>query len=296
MLAISRNMVKPSHCPQYTRSILIPYSSRIFVVCIHCRAIAVRVTPYTTSSMPLAPDILLIQHLMLSIFVVPQTKTEFLHLSVIVGGVKLGLGDFIFYSVLVGKASSYGDWNTTFACFIAILIKVISSKTDVDEGMVNETVVNLILNPNKSYFHPFENILMDSEVENGLEYLFSMESVGIPSNNNDDICNYDAEMGLCLTLIMLAIFKKALPALPISIAFGLFFYFTTSFLVVPFTEELTIGQQRLFYFIFALPIEKWRKLKFKKVLKEIHQEYILEYKNFTEISKEILKEHYCFGS
>lgn len=44
--------------------------------------------------------------------------------------------------------------------------------------------------------------------------------------------------GLGLTLLLLAVHQKALPALPISIALGMLVYCVTSFLVTPMVEML----------------------------------------------------------
>ena len=35
-------------------------------------------------------------------------------------GPQLGLGDFVFYSVLMGKAATYGDYNIILGCYVGI--------------------------------------------------------------------------------------------------------------------------------------------------------------------------------
>eukprot|EP00891_Asterochloris_glomerata_P002404 jgi/Astpho2/2404/e_gw1.00044.70.1_t len=86
--------------------------------------------------------------------------------------IKLGLGDLIFYSVLVGRAAMY-DMLSAFAAYLAIIA------------------------------------------------------------------------GLGMTLILLALARKALPALPISIVLGVSFYFLARFLLEPFVLNLSLN---LLYF------------------------------------------------
>ncbi|KAK8584006.1 hypothetical protein V6N12_068257 [Hibiscus sabdariffa] len=83
------------------------------------------------------------------------------------GAIKLGLGDFIFYSVLVGRAAMY-DFMTVYACYLAIVA------------------------------------------------------------------------GLGVTLMLLALYQKALPALPVSIALGVLFYFLTRFLLEIFIVQCSL--------------------------------------------------------
>uniref|UniRef100_A0A0X3P1V8 Presenilin n=2 Tax=Schistocephalus solidus TaxID=70667 RepID=A0A0X3P1V8_SCHSO len=88
-------------------------------------------------------------------------------------GVKLGLGDFIFYSLLVGRAAVDGDVLTVVACYVAILV------------------------------------------------------------------------GMCITIVALSLVGKALPALPVSIACGILFYFTTALVISPFIAATS--EHRLYF-------------------------------------------------
>lgn len=84
-------------------------------------------------------------------------------------GLKLGLGDFVFYSVLVARVSLNEDWITTVGCILAVL------------------------------------------------------------------------SGLVMTIFILVWKKRPLPALPISILFGILVYFLGTIALTPMIESLITG-------------------------------------------------------
>ena len=118
-----------------------------------------------------------------------------------------------FNSVLVGKASIGQDWNVTLACAVSIL------------GMRS-----------KKYFF---NFLWRSITCNFVGCLYSLDSC---KNKTDWKFITHTIVGLGGTLTLLSIYKKALPALPISITLGLIFYFSTAFIITPFMERCIVQQ------------------------------------------------------
>ena len=97
-----------------------------------------------------------------------EAQAEVEELNAAERSVKLGLGDFVFYSVLVGRAALY-DFATVATSYVAILA------------------------------------------------------------------------GLGGTLLLLGVFKKALPALPISIFLGVAMYFLTRVVIVPWISEMALA-------------------------------------------------------
>ncbi|KAL1487292.1 hypothetical protein MTO96_008076 [Rhipicephalus appendiculatus] len=81
-------------------------------------------------------------------------------------GMKMGLGDFIFYSVLVGEASMRGSATTVLACYVCVIV------------------------------------------------------------------------GIFLTLALLVMLQKPLPALPLSISLGMLAYFSSVSLIEPFLDAV----------------------------------------------------------
>lgn len=53
-------------------------------------------------------------------------------------------------------------------------------------------------------------------------------------------CTIAVLTGLTTTIFLLAIYKKALPALPISIAFGMLYYFVAKTVLVPYIAALCV--------------------------------------------------------
>ncbi|XP_077486789.1 presenilin-1-like [Amblyomma americanum] len=95
-----------------------------------------------------------------------EQRRQFNQENVLERGLKLGLGDFIFYGMLLGKASRHGTMAALVACYVSVLV------------------------------------------------------------------------GVLLTVMLLFVFRKPLPALPFSVVLGLGSYFASAIFLDPFMEAV----------------------------------------------------------
>ena len=88
--------------------------------------------------------------------------------------------------VINGKVAPVGNvFNFLNSKQSKILFDSLSAGVTKGTDEKTKSSINLIMDPLKSYFNPLEHILTDSEVDNGLENLFSLESMGISHKDNE---------------------------------------------------------------------------------------------------------------
>ena len=88
--------------------------------------------------------------------------------------------------VMQGKVAPIGNvYNFLDAQQRKFVRKLLQVKCKGRESNAMKTMVNAVLDPIKSYFNPIDHILNDTEVDNGLEHLFSLESMGIKTDDRE---------------------------------------------------------------------------------------------------------------
>ena len=65
------------------------------------------------------------------------------------------------------------------------LMSFFAKNDDKNLSSRTKTMINLVMDPLKSYFNPLEHILEDCEIDNGLENLFCLESMGIKKDDKE---------------------------------------------------------------------------------------------------------------
>ena len=88
--------------------------------------------------------------------------------------------------VMHNKAAPIGNvFNFLAPAERQFVMRLLAKKDEAKLCSKTKTMVNAVMDPLKSYYNPLEHLLEDTDVENGLEHLFSFESMGIKTTEAD---------------------------------------------------------------------------------------------------------------